>query len=177
MGRSHYKIHNPQAVHFLTDTVVNWMPVFTRPDTVNIILNSFSYLQQQHDVKLYGYVILENHLHWVAQSNNLAKDVARFKSYTAKQILQYLELQKQHRLLKQLAFYKKKYKNDRQYQFWQEGSHPQEIQDSKMLLQKLNYIHQNPVKRGYVDEPIDWRYSSARNYAGKKGLIDVLTAW
>jgi putative transposase len=46
-----------------------------------------------------------------------------------------------------------------------------------MMLQKLEYIHYNPVKRGYVDEPTDWRSSSARNYAGRPGLIEVVTDW
>ena len=49
--------------------------------------------------------------------------------------------------------------------------------NQEMLVQKLAYIHDNPVKRGYVDKPEDWRYSSARNYAGKPGLIEVFTGW
>ena len=72
---------------------------------------------------------------------------------------------------------KKPHKTDRNHQFWEEGSHPQEIQNIKMLHQKLDYIHQNPVKRGYIDNAEDWRYSSARNYAGKDGLIEVFTTW
>ena len=45
------------------------------------------------------------------------------------------------------------------------------------MRQKLEYMHNNPVKRGYVDEAVHWRYSSARNYAGLRGLIDVGTDW
>ncbi|MGZ8182658.1 MAG: hypothetical protein ACXWT1_11900 [Methylobacter sp.] len=45
------------------------------------------------------------------------------------------------------------------------------------MRQKLDYIHQNPVKRGYVDQSEHWRYSSARNYAGQAGLIEVIRAW
>jgi hypothetical protein len=45
-----------------------------------------------------------------------------------------------------------------------------------VMREKLDYIHQNPVKRGYVDEPEHWRYSSARDYAGRKGLVEV-DAW
>ncbi len=75
------------------------------------------------------------------------------------------------KILEQFAFYKKKHKTDRTYQVWEEGSHPQLIQNDEMLIQKLDYIHQNPVKRGYVDEPVHWRYSSARNYAGNSGFF------
>ena len=60
---------------------------------------------------------------------------------------------------------------------WQEGSHPEQIKDEEMMGQKLEYVHMNPVKRGYVDEPTHWRYSSARNYAGLAGLFPVMTEW
>ena len=46
-----------------------------------------------------------------------------------------------------------------------------------MMRQKLDYIHQNPVKRGYVSDPTHWRYSSARNYLGEPGLVPVETDW
>ena len=178
MGRSCYKIYNPQQPHFLTSTIVNWIPIFTRPTTVKILLNSFQYLQKQYQLRLYGFVVLENHLHWLAQSENLPKEISRFKSYTAKMIIRHLEEQRQYKLLlRQLSFYKKKHKKDRQYQLWEEGSHPQEMQNKIMMRQKLDYIHQNPVKRGYVNDPCHWRYSSACNYHREVGLIEVMTHW
>jgi hypothetical protein len=76
-------------------------------------------------------------------------------------------------ILQQLTFYKTHHKMESNYQFWQEGTHPQQIQDAEMMRQKLDYIHYNPVKRGYVDEPVHWRYSSARNYAGEQGMIEI----
>ena len=106
MGRSRYKIYNPQQPHFLTSTIVNWIPIFTRPTTVKILLNSFQYLQKQHQLRLYGFVVLENHLHWLAQSENLPKEISCFKSYTAKMIIRHLEEQRQYKLLRQLSFYK-----------------------------------------------------------------------
>ena len=88
-----------------------------------------------------------------------------------------LEAKHVREILGQLERLKAKHKTDRAYQFWQEGSHPQMIQCDEMMLQKLEYIHNNPVVRGYVDEPIHWRRSSARNYAGQSGLISVSTQW
>jgi len=79
--------------------------------------------------------------------------------------------------LDQLAFHKLKHKTDSKYQFWQEGTHPKQILSEEIMRQKLDYIHNNPVKRGYVDLPEHWRYSSARDYAGKKGLITICRAW
>ncbi len=90
MPRSRYKIVQAQTPHFLTMTINNWLPVFTRPETVNIIFQSWRYLQHQAGFKLYAYVILENHLHCIAASENLAADVQRFKSYTAREIYAYL---------------------------------------------------------------------------------------
>ena len=80
-------------------------------------------------------------------------------------------------MLDQLKFYKKHHKSDRELQFWQEGMHPELIQSDKMLKQKIDYIHQNPVKRGYVDEAQHWCYSSARDYLGIKGVISVYKEW
>ena len=60
-----------------------------------------------------------------------------------------------------------------EYQVWEEGFHPKQITSDEMMAQKLEYIHFNPVTRGFVDKPEDWRYSSARNYLGKAGLIPI----
>ena len=103
--------------------------------------------------------------------------MARFKSFAARKLLAYLEQHHVKTISEQLAFYKKAHKTDRQYQFWQEGIHPELIQNEAMMLQKIEYIHHNPVKRGYVDQAAHWRYSSARNYEGKVGLIDIDKCW
>ena len=176
MGRSRYKITDPKLPHFVTCTILHWMPVFTRPATVDILLDSLRFLIAD-GLQLYAYVILENHLHLVVQSEHLDVDMARFKSFTAKQLIQYLDQQKVSQILEQLAFYKKAYKGDRAYQFWQEGIHPEWIQNDEMMKQKVDYIHQNPVKRGYVDVAEHWRYSSARNYLGQDGLIEICRRW
>ena len=176
MGRSRYKIIQQDAPHFVTLTVLHWIPVFTRPATVDIVLDSLRFLMAE-GLKVHAYVILENHLHLVIQSEQLGKDLARLKSYTAKQLIAYLNTHNVKTILEQLAFYKKAHKDDRTYQFWQEGSHPEIILNDDMMRQKIDYIHQNPVKRGYVDQASHWRYSSARNYEDHIGLIDVCKTW
>ncbi len=176
MGRSRYKITHPELPHFITLTVLHWIPVFTRPEIVSILLESLRFLSKD-GLKVYAYVVLENHCHLVVQSNALDRDIARYKSYTAKQMIQYLSKNNIRQILEQLAFYKKAHKNDRAYQFWQEGVHPELIQNDEIMKQKVDYIHLNPVKRGYVDKAEDWRYSSARNYSGQQGLLEVCTQW
>ncbi|PKG40274.1 REP-associated tyrosine transposase [Psychromonas sp. Urea-02u-13] len=176
MGRSRYKIIQQDAPHFVTLTVLHWIPVFTRPQTVDIILNSLRFLMAE-GLNVHAYVILENHLHLVVQSDQLGKDLARLKSYTAKQLIAYLTTHHVKTILDQLAFYKKAHKGDCAYQFWQEGVHPEMILSDDMMRQKIDYIHQNPVKRGYVDQATHWRYSSARNYENEVGLIDICKLW
>ncbi len=176
MGRSRYHFVNPDLPHFVTCTVLHWIPVFTQPATVEILLESLRFLKQESLV-VYAYVILENHLHMVVQSQQLDRDMRRFKSYTAKQLIRYLDEHKVRQVLDQLAFYKKAHKEDRCYQFWQEGCHPEWIQNEEMMRQKIEYIHQNPVTRGYVDQAAYWRYSSARNYLGDEGLLEVSVKW
>ena len=152
---------------------MEWLPVFTRPETVQKILDCWQYQRQNQGLKRYAYVILENHLHFVAQAEQLDKCVAGFKSYTARQILDFLQQQKVTSLLKRFYFSKRAHKKDRQYQFWQEGTHAEMILDENMMRQKLDYIHANPVKRGYVARAEHWRYSSAANYFEGEGLLEL----
>ncbi len=123
MGRSRYTITEPDKPHFMTCTVVEWLPVFTRPDTVEILLDCWRYQRENEGLRLYGYVILENHLHFIAQAKNLNKCVSSFKSFTARKIIDYLKRREAEMLLKRLRFAKLTYKRDREYQFWQEGVH------------------------------------------------------
>jgi REP element-mobilizing transposase RayT len=152
---------------------MEWLPIFTRPEVVQIILDCWQYQREHKGLKLYGYVILENHLHFVAQGPELDKCVSHFKSFTARRVIDYLKQQNIKRLLTRLRFAKRAHKSDREYQFWQEGVHAEMVFSEAIMLEKLSYIHGNPVKRGYVDRAEHWRYSSARNYEGQEGLIDV----
>jgi len=177
MGRSRYKIYKPTHPHFITCTVLNWIPLFTRKESVDILFESFRHLQQTDNLKLYAYVILENHIHIVAQSDDIAQTMAKFKRHTARQLIKLLENENVRTILDQLAFYKKAHKSDRTYQVWQEGLQPKLMQTDVMMISKIKYIHHNPIKRGYVDEAKHWRYSSARDYEGVDGLLEVERFW
>jgi REP element-mobilizing transposase RayT len=177
MGRSRYKFGESAYPHFLTCTVVGWLPVFTRPETVQILIDSWQFLQDQSRIVLLGYVVLENHVHFIASADDLSKEVGDFKSYTARRVIDYLRERRVTTLLDGLDYHKARHKSDRECQLRQEGSHPQKIEDEGVLGQKLAYIHDNPVKRGYVSDPTHWRYSSARNYARIESLVSVTVEW
>jgi putative transposase len=177
MGRSRYKIYDNEQPYFLTCTVLKWLPLFRDETIVRILLDSLRFLQDEGRLELYAYVIMEDHLHLVASSENLSKEIGGFKSYTARSIIDHLADRKRVRLLNQLSFFKAAHKKDRTYQLWQEGSHPELIQGYAMMRQKIEYLHQNPVRKALVDGAEDRPYSSARNYARMEALLKVTTEW
>ncbi len=177
MARTRYRFSKEQRPHFMTNTIVAWLPVFAYPDYVNIVLDSWRFLQRERDIVILSWVMLENHLHWIATGPDLSKRVGEFKSFTAKQIIHKMEANGAKTLLQELEYYKLRHKVDQTHQVWQEGSHPKVIETDDVMWQKIEYCHNNPLRRGYVDQPEHWRYSSARNYLGQPGLIEVCTDW
>ncbi len=177
MTRTRYRFGEDHYPHFMTATVVAWLPVFSQPKFANAILDSWRFLQMEREIDILAWVILENHLHWIACGPQLSRRVAEFKSFTATSILKQMATLGMKTMLQELEYYKLRHKLDQKHQLWQEGSHPQAIKTEAMMLQKIEYIHDNPMRRGYVDDPTHWRYSSARCYAGRKGLIDTVVDW
>ena len=177
MSRTRYKIFDNHYPHFVTSTIVDWLPLFSDGQVVQIILDSLDFMQNQNRIKIFAYVIMENHLHMVMSSEHLADEIGKFKSYTARTIIDLYKQQEKHAILDKLKSLKLVFKSDREHQFWQEGNHPKQITSQEMMRQKIEYTHYYPVRRGYVDLPEYWRYSSARNYIGKKGLLDVCMEW
>jgi len=121
IGRSRYTITDSSAPHFLTFTVLNWLPVFTRPSTVQIILDGLIFRQQHRGVKVYGYVVLENHMHCILEASDLGQQVHDFKAFTAKEILRHLQENHAEGLLDLLAFFNSTLSH---YLKWQPLNHP-----------------------------------------------------
>lgn len=173
MGRSRYKFYEEHYPYFITSTLLEELPLFSKPNIVQILLDQLTFLQQQRAVNLYAYVIMNNHFHAVVQGQELSKKLRLAKSYTARQILDVLVQDGHSHWLEKLEWNKKSHKIYRTYQVWQEGLHPKQLSSINMVSQKIEYIHANPVNAGFVDTPTDWRYSSAKNYEGIGGLIPV----
>jgi REP element-mobilizing transposase RayT len=127
MSRSRYRIFEAEYPYFMTSTIVAWLPVFSRPRMVEIIFDSWRFLQRERAVQIFGFVVMENHLHWIARAPDLAQQVGRFKSYTARCILDELQNAGYKTLLEELRYFKLRHKVDQTYQLWQEGSHPEQI--------------------------------------------------
>ncbi|MBE2219383.1 MAG: transposase [Ignavibacteria bacterium] len=175
--RSTYKIYNPEGVFFITSTIVDWLPVFTSPPYFEILFESIRFSQLKKGLKLYAYVFLDNHFHLIVSAHNLSNVIGSVKGYTAKEIIRNLKEDKNETLLEKFRLAKRKYKTKSEFQVWQESFHPQELVSEKIIQQKIDYIHMNPVRRGLVGEPEDWKYSSAGNIiSGIEGVLH-LNGW
>ncbi len=162
---------NFDAVFFVTLTVVDWIDVFSRQEYTGLLIKNLQFCQQNKGLEIYSYVVMTNHLHLVAgqQEGRLNDVLAHFKSYTAKVILDAIETNpKESRkdwLLHLFRFNAKLKQQYQQYHFWQSTNHPIALTSPAMLMQKINYTHQNPVRAGYVLEPEYWQYSSASAFS------------
>jgi len=175
-----HQIRNQYALHFLTFTVVDWVDVFSRKHYRDIIIENFNYYRSNRGLELYAFVIMSNHVHVVVSANKdttgLSAIVRDFKKFTARAILQAIETNPESRkkwMLQIFADEAKTTKRNTNYQFWTHDNHPIELYSPKWILQKIKYIHNNPVKAGWVILPEHYLYSSAANYMGEKGIIDV----
>nr|WP_255369939.1 transposase [Mucilaginibacter sp. OK283] len=152
----------------------------TRRAYKDIIVESLKYCIKHKGLQLHGWVIMSNHVHLIISTNDKPmQDILRdVKRHTSKAITKaIIENVQESRREWMLWFFEREGKsnpNNENYQFWQQGNHPIEIYTNKVLDQKLDYIHNNPVTAGWVDEPHHFLYSSARDYAGGKGLIDII---
>jgi len=170
--RSRYQVHDAHAAYFVTSTVVAWLPVFTTAARCDLLAESLEYCREHKGLKIYAWVILDNHFHAILSGSCLPRILADFKRHTAQRVLEQLEKENAEWLLNQFQYFRAKHKVESTHQVWQEGSHPQEIADDEMMRQKLDYLHQNPVKRGLVTAAEHWRYSSAHEWC--PGAIPVL---
>ncbi|MCK4312379.1 MAG: transposase [Candidatus Cloacimonetes bacterium] len=161
--KSRYKVVDPEGIHFVTSTIIEWIPIFIQEEALNIIINSLTFCQKEKGLKIYAYVIIPEHLHLIISSTNIVEIMQSFKRHTAKTIIELLTNTKKEWILNQFHYFKKKNKIESEFQVWQEGFHPQLLNSFDLINQKMQYIHQNPVRKGFVNDPEYWRYSSACN--------------
>lgn len=153
-------------MYFCTDVIVGWQYVFTSPEFFELIIESLKYCQANKGLHLHAYVIMPNHLHMIisASDSNPSDTMRDFKRYTSKQISDLLVQTRSQRLLNYFSSVARRERKGNTFKIWQSGSHPLLIDSGGFLDQKLGYIHDNPVRKGYVEKPEHWKYSSARNY-------------
>ena len=168
-----YKISDQQGLHFITATVVQWIDVFTRSQYADMLIDSLKFCQREKGLQIYGWVVMSNHLHMICSCKEgfeISNTLRDFKKFTATAIVNAIESNKSESRKSWLLWLLKQKEN---IQFWQPGNHPEEIRTEAFFKQKLNYIHQNPVRAGMVDREEDYRYSSAADFYNRKGMIEL----
>ncbi len=167
-----YPIHYP---HFFTATILEWKHLLKPDKFKEIIINSLKFLVKENRVEVYAFVIMNNHIHLIWRMHN---DVAKanvqqsFMKFTAQKILQ--ELRNNHE--KVLVHFRVNAK-DRKYQIWERNALSIEIHSNEVMKQKMNYIHQNPVKAGIVKNATAYKYSTALHYSSQEIIWDFVTKW
>ena len=174
-----YKFHNPDGLYFISFAVVGWLDVFTRNEYKDLFIESLEYCQKKKGLEIHAWCIMSSHVHLVFRSIEgqkpelLLGDLKRFTSRSIVKAIQ--ENSKESRRDFLIDFFQKeadKSSNVSQYQFWRHDNKPIELWSNKVIKQKIDYTHNNPVEAGLVYKPEDYRYSSAIDYAGEKGIID-----
>ncbi|MDA3952621.1 MAG: transposase [Bacteroidales bacterium] len=177
-----YKFRDQEKAYFVTFATVNWVDVFTRRIYKDILVNSINYCINEKGLIVYGWCIMSNHVHMIiATDKDDLQDIMRdLKSFSSKEILRTIaENQQESRKEWMLWMFERKGKkngNNSKYQFWQQHNQPIVLSNLIIFEQKLNYIHNNPVKAGFVDSDEQYLYSSARDYSEEKGLVNIILA-
>jgi len=174
-----YQIKDQSAPYFLTLQIVNWIDVFTRKVYKDIIIDSLKFCQRVKHLEIYGFVVMSNHIHLIARSgsDDLSGLLRDFKKFTSKKITEVVDSPQESRrkwMLKLFEFEAMKRKKVNKMQLWTHENHAIELYSNAFIIEKLDYIHANPVKVGIVEYPEQYLYSSARNYAGLPGVLDIV---
>jgi putative transposase len=158
---------NTDRPFFITLPVVGWIDVFTRNEYCEIFVHNLEYCRKHKGLKVYAYCIMSSHIHLIVSHNDsrLPDIIRDFKSYTAKQTIESIRNNPQESRKEWLLYLFKFFANNTgqnsEYQFWQKTSHPIELITAAVFDQKMDYIHQNPVKAMIVNDETCYVYSSA----------------
>jgi REP element-mobilizing transposase RayT len=175
-----YRFADCYIPHFITFSVVNWLDALSRPAYKDIVVNSLKYCINNKGLVVHAWVIMNNHVHMVISANGDEKleDIVRdFKKFTASKLLAEIEQPAESRRSWMMWLFSAAGKinsNNTHYQFWQQDNHPIALTDKRIAQQKIDYIHNNPVRAGIVYAPEYYVYSSAVDYYQlKNGLLPI----
>ncbi len=148
-------------IYFVYLTIQKWYYIFDRHDRWEILLNALRYYQENNELIIYAWVFMLNHIHLIFQSDDSINFLRSFKSYTSHQLKENIQSTEPNIL--------RLFKFEDGYHIWREKNFPELIQSEDFFFQKVKYVEDNPVRKGYVYSPEEWKYSSAN----KIQLLDV----
>ena len=174
-----YKVFQGDEAYFVTFTIIEWLKVLENDGYKRIIIDSIQYCQTSKGLIVYGYCIMPNHVHMIIQAvgtYTVSEILRDLKKFTSRAIVRKFEEEKPEGYVIMLNYFLeagKPLKRIKKYKVWQDDNRTKLIYSNKFLYEKLNYIHNNPVEYGLCISPWEYKYSSAVNYAGNEGVINV----
>ncbi len=178
MSGDKYFIREQHHPYFVTCTVVQWVDLFTRKEYKDIIVESLNYCIAHKGLVLYGWVLMSNHIHFVGycQEPYRMSDFLRdFKKHTSKQLahaIQNIPESRREWLLDKFSFEARRTGRAENYKIRKDNNHAVDMATHD-VVEKLVYIHNNPVRAGIVENVEEYLHSSARDYAGRSGLVSI----
>ena len=157
--------------------------VFTRLNQKQLIIDALKHCQYEKGLEIYGYCLMSSYLHLMCKATNgfILSDIMRdFKKFTSKKIIQTIINEPESRREWLLPLFEKAcehLKRNQKYKVWQEGYHGEIVESNWFIKQKIEYIHNNPVKDKIVSVPEDYYFSSARNYAGLDNDLEFIVLY
>ncbi|MEO6611849.1 MAG: transposase [Chitinophagaceae bacterium] len=151
-------------IYFWTATIKDWKHLLKKEEYKDVIINSWQYLTGIGKIDVFAFVIMPNHLHaiWrINEQNGKESPQGSFLKYTAHQFKKML-----HEESKNLLNPFRVKAANKEHEFWQRDSLAFPLYKRKIALQKLKYIHNNPLAEHWqlAQDPCDYKYSSARYY-------------
>jgi len=181
MSSENYSIADQNEVYFLTFTITDWVDIFTRSCYRIVVVDSLNYCVANKGLTIYAWCLMSNHIHLVAKADDgfrLSDIIRDFKKFTAKSIIEMIKEGPESRkewLLYRFSFAGKFDNRIKNYKVWQDTSHPILLDNNLLIDQKINYIHQNPIRSLIGQNAEDYIFSSACDYAGNKGMVTITT--
>ncbi|MFD1553808.1 transposase [Putridiphycobacter roseus] len=167
-----YKVINSQTPTFITITINGWVDLFVRPVYSNIIDDAINYCIKNKGLIVHAYIYMTSHLHLIVSSKEveLPAIIRDFKKHTSKELIKAIKNINESRrewMLKKFAYEANRSGRTSHYKLWQDGFHPVILDTNEKIVQRVNYIHKNPVKAGIVRQERDYLNSSYLAYENK----------
>jgi putative transposase len=158
-----YRFHADGALFYVTFTVVEWLPVFVYAEACQVITESLTYCHRHKGLRANAYVIMPTHLHGIFfhesfTAKPLEQALTDFRKFTGRQLADYSAKRLPGAFCEVLA---QRAGADRERRFWQPSRHPVQLESEAFWKAKLDYLHDNPCRKGLVRQAEHWRYSSA----------------
>ncbi len=150
-----YKFHEQEQLYFITYSIVNWIDVLTRKEYRDIVLASLDHCIEKRGLDVYAWCIMTNHVHLIIGSHgDKMEDILRdHKRHTSTELLKAIQgnpsESRKDRMMQEFHRAGQANSNNTHYQLWQQHNKPIPLYSAEVLYQKLDYIHNNPVKAGF----------------------------